>query len=108
MSQFPNLSSCFGLGTAHSIPTTEPLLFRLNGAFKAFNVREGSFIEFYPNESQAVKNQVIHGTLLYSEFFLVRDQYRSPPLGAITYRVRLDGTLQFLDENIHCELSSTA
>ena len=82
-------------------PASCPLLFRIGDKFRAFGLRPGTFIEYYPGQefTQPTGPQVLLGPIA-GEHFLALKAFRRPPLGAISYKVRPGGSLFFLEENL--------
>lgn len=81
-----------------------PVLIRFGGRFRAIGMRAGQYIEFYPaiDLDARVETQIIAGRppIAGGEFFIPLSQFRAPPVGAMSYQVRGDGSLLFLEENL--------
>ena len=90
-------------------PASCPLLFRIGDKFRAFGLRPGSFLEYYPpprdladepDPTKPVPAQVYFGPRLGEEYFLTPKNFRAPPFGAITYKVQPGGRLLYLEQNL--------
>jgi len=80
------------------------MLFRLGGKFRMLGLSAGNFVEFYPPHDWNARLgiQVFMGppSMPGPEYFLALKNFRTPPVGAMSYQVRPDGSLLFLEENL--------